>query len=72
MILTELLPMLRDLSRHDKLRLLQFLVAEMAKEEGLTSPENGAVYRVWSPYNSPEAAHKLTKLLEEHQKTDNV
>ena len=33
MELTELLPTLRELNRSDKLRVMQFLVSELAKEE---------------------------------------
>lgn len=72
MIVTDLLQMLRELSRADKLRAIEFLASELSKEEGVTTPENAVAYRVWSPYNSHEAAHKLAKLLEEHQEADNA
>lgn len=72
MILTELLPKLQELSRADKLRAIEFLASELAKEEGVTPLESGTAYRVWSPYGSHEAAHKLAKLLEENQETENV
>ena len=68
MTVTELLPTLKNLSRADKLRIMQFLVIELAKEEdALLQP--GATYTVWSPYNSHEAAHKLAELLEEDKQT---
>jgi hypothetical protein len=72
MIVTDLLPMLQSLSRAEKLRIMQFLVSELAKEENVTPLENGTVYRVWSPYGSHEAAHKLAQLLEEPQETENA
>lgn len=72
MNVTDFLPMLQSLSRADKLRIMQFLVSELAKEEGVTPLESGTTYRVWSPYGSHEAAHKLAKLLEENQETENA
>lgn len=66
-LVTDLLPKLRELSRADKLRVMQFLVAELAKEEGVTPLENEPVYRVWFPYDAFEAANILGKMLTEHQ-----
>jgi hypothetical protein len=64
MSITELLPTLQKLSRADKLKVMQFLVEELAAEEAsLLQP--GVTYHVWSPYNSHEAAQKLALLLEE-------
>jgi hypothetical protein len=68
MSVTELLPTLQKLSRAEKLRVMQFLISELAKEENEASLEQGATYRVWSPLNSHEAAHKLAQLLEEDKK----
>lgn len=31
--------------------MMQFLTAELAKEEGLKSLDNDGFYRLWSPYN---------------------
>ncbi|HIK13013.1 MAG TPA: hypothetical protein IGS52_22605 [Oscillatoriaceae cyanobacterium M33_DOE_052] len=64
MSITELIPTLQSLSRVDKLKVMQFLVEELAKEEN-AGLQPGATYPVWSPYNSHDAAHKLAKLLEE-------
>lgn len=64
MELTELLPSLREQNRSDKLRLLQFLVSEIAKEENILL-NVGESYPVWSPYNSFEAANTLLDALEE-------
>ncbi|MBR8837650.1 MAG: hypothetical protein DSM106950_27495 [Stigonema ocellatum SAG 48.90 = DSM 106950] len=71
-ITVELLSVLRTLPRAQKLRLVQFLVSELATEEGVTPLEEGTTYQVWSPYDSHEAAHKLEQLLMEHQKTKNA
>jgi len=54
MSVKELLPVLQDLGRADKLRVMQFLVSELAREEGLLLA--GAEYPVWSPYHAFDAA----------------
>lgn len=46
---------------------MQLLMAELAKEEMLKPLENGADYRVWSPYNYGDAAKKLISLLEQEE-----
>ena len=61
MTAAELFPTLKSLSRADKLKVIQFLVTELAKEEVTLQP--GATYSVWSPFNSHEAAHQLAQLL---------
>lgn len=53
---------LGQLNRADKLRIMQFLVIELAKEEGALLNPN-AKYPIWSPYNSYEAANTLMNLL---------
>jgi hypothetical protein len=66
MTVVELFPTLRSLPRADKLKVMQFLIAELAREEEPIL-EQGATYSVWSPLNSHEAAHKLAQLLESQQ-----
>ncbi len=63
MTLEELLPTLRELSRADKLRAMQFLVLELAREEG-ASLSAEAEYPIWTPYNAFEAADTLKKMLQ--------
>lgn len=63
MATVDLLPTLRNLSRSEKLKVMQFLIAELSKEEEPTL-QAGATYSLWSPLNSHEAAHKLSQLLE--------
>jgi hypothetical protein len=65
MSIADLFVTLEKLSRPDKLKVMQFLVQEMAKEEETLSLEPEAIYHVWSPYNSHKAAQKLATLLEE-------
>jgi predicted DsbA family dithiol-disulfide isomerase len=63
MLLTDLLPILKELSRADQLRVMLFLVSELAKEEGVNVNFSSVTL-----YNSFEAAHALGKMLEEHNK----
>jgi len=62
MSLQELMPTLRELDRADKLRAVQFLVNEIAKEE--LPFEMGKEYPIWSPYDSHEAAKTMLEMLE--------
>ncbi|MEM6434741.1 MAG: hypothetical protein AAF773_12945 [Cyanobacteria bacterium P01_D01_bin.115] len=67
----ELFPTLRDLPRADKLKVMQFLIAELAREEEPVL-QPGATYSLWSPLDSHEAAHKLAQLLESGQPPQNA
>jgi hypothetical protein len=67
----DLFPALRGLPRADKLKVIQFLIAELARDEEPTL-EAGATYSLWSPINSHEAAHKLSQLLELVQTAQNA
>jgi hypothetical protein len=62
----DLFPTLRSLPRADKLKVMQFLIAELAKEEEPTL-QAGGTYSLWSPLNSHKAAHKLSQLLASDQ-----
>ncbi len=62
MSLTELFPTLKKLPRADKLKVMQFLIAELAREEE-PRLQPGATYTISSPLNSHEAARKLAQLL---------
>ena len=63
MSLTELLTNLKDLNRADKLRAMQFLLAEIAKEEDALLLPAGE-YAAWSPYGADEAAQVLLAALQ--------
>ena len=65
MSLSELLPSLQALPRAEKWRLIQLLVADLAREEDVIPIEGGQPYPVWSPYDSFEAAGALLKALAE-------
>jgi hypothetical protein len=75
MPLSELLPIVTQLSHEDKLRLIQFLVQAVAREDGCTLAPIGeaeALLRqsaateavVWSPQANPQAVQALADLLE--------
>jgi hypothetical protein len=67
MSLSELLPMLQMLPRADKMRLIHFLVVDLAREEGVPLVEIGTPYPIWSPYDAFGAAASLLELLDEQQ-----
>ena len=62
MPIDEILTSLHDLTRADKWRVVQFLVIELAKDENALLDAN-AIYPVWSPYNSFDAAEALLNTL---------
>jgi len=68
-LVTELLPRVQSLPRADKLRLMQFLVLDLAREENITLLQPGQDYPVWSPYNAFDAATTLLNALKEDQTT---
>lgn len=62
MTVPELLPTLHDLDRSDKLRVIQFLVSELAQEDHL-SFFTEATYPIWSPYTDIKAENALLAAL---------
>lgn len=65
MSIQELLPLLHQLSRADKLRVLQYVANDLAVDENLEVMFTGREYEIWSPYDSADAARQLYALLEE-------
>jgi hypothetical protein len=86
MLLNELLPTVSKLSHQDKLRLIHFLLLEVAKEEGCNlestdhqDQENMLLKElqsteavVWSPYEAYEAAQTLSDLLTAAKQEDHA
>lgn len=64
----ELLPELQSLPRIEKLRIVQFLVGELAREEELQPFTANAAYPLWSPYYTPEAAATLQNMLDQEKR----
>ncbi|MFB8795686.1 MAG: hypothetical protein U7126_16025 [Microcoleus sp.] len=68
----ELLAQLRHFSRADKFQMMLFLIAELAKEEGIVMGNESAEI-MYSVHTSNSAAAQLMQLLETEQKqTQNV
>lgn len=65
MSIAELLPILQGLPRMEKFRVVQFLVSELAKEDGCMPLESGQEYPVWTPHHAFDAASTLLQFLEE-------
>jgi len=68
MTVVELLPKLQALPRGDKLRVVQFLVGELAHEEESLAFAANAAYPIWSPHAAFEAAAVLQDMLEQEQR----
>jgi len=62
MVSAELFSDLKRLTRADKLRVMEFLLIELASEEG-TLLKASLSYPVWTRYNSYHAAQQLLGLL---------
>ena len=71
MPLAELKSKIQELSKIDKLRLMQFLATELVKEEEPNFFVANQEYPVWSPYNCSEAANVLMNLLETKRQEQN-
>jgi hypothetical protein len=64
MVLIEIEKTIHPLSRVEKLQLIQFITAELLKDERLDYFEPGKTYPLWSAYDEGRAAQQLTELLE--------
>ena len=67
MSLNELFPVVKTLPRADRLRLMQFLVIDLAQEEGVSLFEADAEYPIWTPLDAFDAAETLMQLLQAHK-----
>lgn len=63
MSLAELLPSVQTLPRADRMRLAQFLIAELAREEGVEPLREGDSYPVWTPLGAYDAAAVMLQAL---------
>lgn len=63
--LDDLFSSVHALPRADKLLLIQFLAAEVAREEGMQPPVASAAYPVWSPHEAFNGAATLLRVLEQ-------
>ena len=69
MTLAELLPTLHGLPRADKLRVIQLLASDVAREEGVEVTSADKAYPIWSPYDAFDGAATLLRVLDEERAT---
>jgi len=69
MSFTELVPALRGLPKADKLRVIELLAGDLAREENAEQLPAGASCPIWSPHNAFDAARTLMQLLEQERAT---
>ncbi len=67
MTISELYPTVKQLGRADKLRLMQWLVMELAREDDIPLFAPDAEYPVWTPLNAFDAAESLLQMLDNHR-----
>jgi hypothetical protein len=68
MSLSELIPLVNNLSQSDKLSLFKLLAAQVPDAE-IQAIFSGSEYPVWSPYDATEAANILMQMIQDEQKT---
>ncbi len=64
MTLHELMPALHALPRHEKLRVIQLMAADMAGEDARELLERDHAYALWSPYDAFDGAQSLLRALD--------
>ena len=63
MSLIELLTTAKTLCRADRIRLVQCLIADLGREEGISPLEGGTAYPIWTPLHAFEAAATMLEAL---------
>lgn len=63
MVSSELISTLQELSRADKLYIMQVLISELAQQETELLKPNQS-YPIWSPYDAVEAANTMLEALQ--------
>jgi hypothetical protein len=66
MSLTEIIPLVNDLSQSDKLSLFKLLAAQVPDAQ-LQAIFSASEYPVWSPYDATEAANILMQMIQDDQ-----
>ena len=51
--------------RAEKLQLIQLLIVNLAREEGVPLVEVGTAYPIWSPHQAYDSAAAMLKVLDE-------
>jgi hypothetical protein len=70
MMSDKLLDELRHLPPAEKLRIVQFLINDLAAKADENTLLTHTQYEIWSPYDSAGAAETLSQMLDEDQKSD--
>ena len=65
MLIAEIIPAVRALSRGEKFQLAQMLLEDLATEELPAMFKEGQVYPIYTPEYAPGAAAQLAQLLKE-------
>jgi hypothetical protein len=65
MTLSEILPAIQSLPRADKLRLIQLLASDVARDEGVALDVANKTVPIWSPHDSFEGAATLLRVLDD-------
>jgi hypothetical protein len=65
MTLSEILPTIQSLPRADKLRLIQVLAADVARDEEVALDVSDKTVPIWSPHDSFEGAATLLRVLDD-------
>ena len=67
MSLPEVLPAVKNLSRVEKLRLIELVASDLACAEEVSGLQAGQTYEVWSPHDAYQAAEVLRDMLEKEK-----
>jgi hypothetical protein len=70
MALSDLLNILQELNRADKLYVVQILISELVQQE-TDLLKSGLPYPVWSPYEAFDAANTVLEVLQTTQTQNN-
>ena len=65
MTLSEMLPTIHSLTRADKLRLIQLLASDVARDHGIALEVADKTVPIWSPHDSFQGAATLLRVLDE-------
>jgi len=68
MSLTELIPLVNNLSQSDKLSLFKLLATQIPDAE-LRVIFSASEYQIWSPYHATEAANILMQMIQDNKET---
>jgi hypothetical protein len=67
--LPTILPTLLAMPRADKLRVIEVLASDLARQREEATFDPNATYEFWSPHDSYEAAAQLMDMLEKHKQS---